>query len=662
MGLHSSLSRTLAVAGALGVVALFVGWSSDRLPEAHAYHSAAELGAFRGAGIDLPLGRNRYFAASGECHGCHGPDTVNDHSMIDANGVDVNVSDDWRSTMMANSARDPFWRAKVSHETTVNPAHKAALEDKCTSCHAPMGRFDMYYRHAGMFSIDSMLASPLALDGVSCLACHMLSPDSLALNFSGHLIFDTNYVAYGPYGGPDDPNPIFGPPMTSFVGYEPLYGAHVTDAGLCAGCHTLITATADLDGNPTGDQFVEQATYHEWVNSIYDTDANPEGGVSCQGCHVPRIDDAVVISANYLFLQGRSPFGMHHFAGANTFMLELLKNNSEVLGLTASAAQFDSTIARTDRMLKQNSILLEANMAARDADTAFINVKLTNLAGHRFPSGYPSRRAFIELEVLDEANNTLFRSGGWDPAYEVIGHDADWEPHHDVIRTPDQAQIYEMVMSDVNGDKTTVLERAKEPLKDNRLVPIGFSTSHPSYDTTLIAGVPASDTDFNHGPGGEEGSGTDITRYHVPMNGYTGQVTVRTKVWYQSAPPRWMEEMFAHSTPEIDLFRDMYEAADGSPVLVKEHSFIDFTTGVDDLRELGVRIFPNPVMNGLLRVEGITGRVSSIEVFGVNGKLVAAHRPQGASSWQLRLPEGRGTYLVVVHAAGRRFVERVVVL
>lgn len=655
MGIHSSFSRTLAIAGAIAVVAVFVGWNSGQLPEAHAYHSADELGAFRGAGIDLPLGRNRYFAASGECHGCHGPDTVNNYSMITAEGVDVNVSDDWRSTMMANSARDPFWRAKVSHETAVNPAHKLALEDKCTSCHAPMGRYDMYYRHAGLFSIDSMLASPVAMDGVSCLSCHMQSPDSLALNFSGHLIFDTNNVAYGPY---DD---VFGPPMTSFVGYEPLYGAHINDAGLCAGCHTLITATADLDGNPTGNHFVEQATYHEWVNSIYDTDANPEGGVSCQGCHVPRIDDAVVISANYLFLQGKSPFGMHHFAGANTFMLKLLKNNSEALGLTASTAQFDSTIARTDRLLKQNSILLETNMAARDADTAYINVKLTNIVGHRFPSGYPSRRAFIELEVLDEADNTLFRSGGWDPSYEVIGHDADWEPHHDVIRTPDQAQIYEMVMGDVNGDKTTVLERAKEPLKDNRLVPIGFSTSHASYDTTRIVGVPASDTDFNYGPGGE-GSGTDITRYHVPMNGYTGQVTVRTKVWYQAAPPRWMEEMFAYSTPEIDLFRDMFEAADGSPVLVKEHQFIDFTTGVDDLRELGVRIFPNPVVNGLLRIEGLSGRVNSIDVFGLNGKLVATHRPQGVPSWQLRLPEGRGTYVVVIHAAGRRLVERVVVL
>lgn len=652
-----SVSRVLIVTVLVGTVGLFVGWTEGRLPEAHAYHSAEELKELRGGGADglpLPQNSNNYFSASGTCYGCHGPDPVNNYAGVDEDGNDVNVMDAWRSTMMANSAHDPFWRAKVSHETTVNPGHKAELEDKCTSCHAPMGRYSSFYHDGGLYSIDSLEQSPLALDGVSCLPCHMQSADSIGLHFSGKLLFDTNNVAYGPYDN------VFGAPMENFVGYAPEYGAHINNAGLCAGCHTLLTETADLEGNLTGDHFVEQATYHEWVNSIYDTDANPEGGVTCQGCHVPRIDDAVVISANYLFLQGKSPFGLHHFAGANSFMLELLKNNIDELGLTASSVQFDSTIARTDRMLKQNSLLLETSVAARDADTAFIDVRLTNLAGHKFPSGYPSRRAFIELAVTNEAGDTLFRSGGWDPSYEVMGHDAEWEPHHDVVRQEGQAQIYEMVMGDVNGDKTTVLERAKDPLKDNRLAPIGFLTSHASYDTMLIAGVPASDTDFNHGPGGEEGTGTDITHYHVAMDGYTGLIRIRAKVWYQSSPPRWMEEMFEHNTEEIDRFRTMFEAADGTPVLVKEAEITDVSTGVDDLRELGLRIFPNPVRDGLLRVEGIAEAVTGIEVFDVRGARIAQYVPTGARNWQVRLPNGAATYLLVVHTRERRYVERVV--
>jgi hypothetical protein len=653
---NASVARTLTITAALALVGLFVAWREGRMPRASAHHTPEELAAFRGARniTDLPIAENGFFMASGNCYGCHGPDVVNNYSMVDANGVDVNVSDDWRSTMMANSAKDPFWRAKVSHEVSVNPAHQVGLEDKCTSCHAPMGKFDKLYTEGTPYSIAELIHDTVALDGVSCLACHMQKEEGIGLEFSGNLHFDTNNVVFGPYGN------VFGSPMTSFVGYEPLFGAHVTSAELCAGCHSLITETADLEGNLTGDRFVEQATYHEWVNSSYDTDANPEGGVSCQSCHAPRIDDAVVISSNYLFLQGRTPYGLHHFAGANTFMLGLLRDNIEALGITATPTQFDSTIARADRMLKQNTLLLDAQVMARDLDTVGIDVKLTNLAGHKFPSGYPARRAFVELMVQNAVGDTLFHSGGWNAEYEVNGHNASWEPHHDVIRSEDQAQIYELVMGDVNGDRTTVLERGKSALKDNRLPPLGFSTGHPSYDTTLIANVPSSDVDFNHYGNGMEGSGTDVVHYRVPMNGYAGQINVTTRVWYQSAPPRYMTEMFTFDTPEITTFRAMYEAAGPAPVLVKEATTNDMTVAVDNVRELGVRIFPNPVADGLLRVDGISDRVRSIEVYTIGGQLVGSIVPAGRRQWQVALPQRQATYVVVFGTAAGRLVERVV--
>lgn len=656
-------ARTAIVVGILGTVALFVAWTSDDLPRAHArYHSERDLEAFRG-GSPLPIDQNVYFMGSGACEGCHGldeiPPVLANH---DANGNDVNAVDMWRSTMMANSAKDPFWRAKVSHEVAVNPAHQAALEDKCTSCHAPMGRYDKHLSVGGPYSVLEMTMDPVALDGVSCLACHMQGPDSIGLLNSGGLKFDTNDVVYGPYNAEN----LFGAPMESFVGYAPHYGAHINDGGLCAGCHTLITETADLDGNLTGDEFVEQATYHEWLNSVFNPDLDPEaGGVTCQGCHMPRIEEPMVISALYDFLASeeylRSPYGKHEQVGGNTFMLNLLKNNRQELSLTANAVQFDSTIARTTRMLQDRTLLLENAVTQRTSDTAFIEVTLTNLAGHKFPSGYPARRAFVELVVEDADGDTLFRSGGWDGTYEVIGHDADWEPHHDVIRDQGQAQIYEMVMADVNGNKTTVLERAKEPLKDNRLAPLGFTSTHFTYDTVLVAGVPVTDTDFNRYEGGAEGSGSDKVHYHVPMNGYAGTITVRSRVWYQSAPPRWMEEMFAYNTPEIDLFRDMYAAADGTPVLVKEHEVIDVSTAIDDLSELGVRIFPNPISDGQLRIDGLDQRVLGIQVYDARGGLVHELRPGRNTRMTIPLV-GAGTYLVVVRTAEQRFVERVVVL
>lgn len=649
------LVRTISLAALIGTVLLFAAWYQGKVPQAHAFHTHEELEEFeRGAG--LPIGENTYFKTSFSCNGCHGHDPTGFAMVTQEGGVDVNVVDDWRSTMMANSAKDPFWRAKVSHEGLVNPAHKVGLEDKCTSCHAPAGRHNKHMLGLGPYSIAELDQDPNGIDGVSCVPCHIQSADSLGQRFSGELKFDTlDRPLYGPYGD------VFGAPMTSFVGYQPVFGAHINDAGLCAGCHTLITETADLEGNYTGQTFPEQATYHEWLNSKFNPEIAPEEAISCQGCHVPRIEDGVVISALYAFLTPRSPFGMHQFAGANTFMLELLKNNRFALGLFANEVQFDSTIDRTSRMLR-NGVLLNATMADRSVDTAYIDVRLDNLAGHKFPSGYPARRAWVEVTVTNASDDTLFRSGGWNDAYEVIGHDADWEPHYDVISAPDQAQIYEMVMADVNGDKTTVLERAATKLKDNRLVPERFSTLHPTYDTAAIANVPLTDVDFNHDALGVEGNGADIVHYRVPMNGYTGLVHVNAKVWYQSSPPKWMEEMFSYNSAEIDTFRTMYEAADNTPFLVQETTFNDLSVAVDDLRETGVRIAPNPVRDGQLVILGLTDRVLGIEVYDLRGNLVAQHAASNDRQWRVRLPEADATYLVSIRTRERTFVERVVSL
>ena len=123
-----------------------------------------------------------------------------------------------------------------------------------------------------------------------------------------------------------------------------------------------------------------------------------------------------------------------------------------------------------------------------------------------------------------------------------------------------------------------------------------------------------------------------------------------------------MDEMFMFDTPEIEAFRRMYEAAVPSPRPVKTVETMDLSVAIDDLRDLGVRIFPNPVVAGPLRVEGINDRVTGIEVYGLGGALVARHAPAGQRTWQVQLPPGAATYLVVVRTKERSFVQRVVVL
>jgi hypothetical protein len=645
--MHSLLKPSI-VLGISGI-AYLASIANYQWTDAQAYHGPNELNFFRGNNISLPLSDNGYFKASGNCDGCHGYDETIEANVNEL-GHDISPVTMWRGTMMANSAKDPFWRAKVSHEVTVNPQHQSALEDKCTSCHAPLGRYTNQEFNLGPYGMADLETDSMGLDGVSCLACHKQSGQQLGNLNSGNLNFAPQPVAFGPFEKP------FEPPMQDLVGILPVYSNHINNAGICAGCHTLLTESVDLNGDFTGETFVEQATYHEWLNSSYnDGQAN---ATTCQGCHMPTVDEEVIISANYSELFGRSPFAKHELVGGNSFMLKILKQNATSLGIAATDEVMDSTIARTERMLQQRTMNLDLSFATFDNDTGYFEVRLENLAGHKFPSGYPARRAFVEFLVLEDNGDTLFQSGVLQPDYEVLGQNATYEPHYDIITNSDQVQIYEMVMGDVNGNVTTVLERAYTTLKDNRLVPLGFTTSHAVYDTTALHGSVISDADFNFD--GFEGSGTDIVRYHVPLNGYNGTIKVTSKVYYQAAPPKWMQEMFAVSTPTIDAFEDMYNNADRSPVLVASDSIVNMSvvTGISEVEALDVAAYPNPTVDGIVRLSGSSVKeLNNIEVYTLRGKLVGSYSKYPAKG--IQLPSEAGVYLISIEKYATKKVLRV---
>jgi hypothetical protein len=474
----------------------------------------------------------------------------------------------------------------------------------------------------------------------------MLSPEASEPQFSGHLVYDTFKVAYGQYQFP------LVSPMLTETGYKPKFGDHTGKSEICAGCHTLITETLDFQGNATGDHFVEQATYHEWLNSVYN-DTLP-----CQGCHLPDLDKTQVRLVTGAMTEYRSPFYLHQLVGGNVTMLGLLRDNAQQLGVKAGPAQFNDVIAKTTDLLQNKTLDLDLQLLDRTADTAKFAVKLTNKAGHKFPSGYPSRRAFIQFVVTTEAGDTVFVSGKLDGEYEVVGQNPTYEPHYQVISEEGQVQVYELVMGDVNGDVTTVLVRAKYPIKDNRLPPLGFSTSYPAYDTVLIAGV-GSDPDFNN-EGGTEGSGSDVTYFHVPMQGEIGLLRVSARVYYQPTPPKWMDEMFDHNTPEIDAFRTMFDAADRAPVLVKSADLLlePLTSrAVERSRVSFVKVFPNPTSDGRLQVAA--SQLHDVHVYDLKGRELNTLRRK-SGSYEIALP-GRGMFLVQFRGRdGRVQVERVV--
>lgn len=570
----------------------------------------------------LPTGYNDLFAGSGECLLCH-------NEQVNQQGESVSIIADWRSSMMANAAKDPFWQAKVSHEGLVNPAHKEVLEDVCTRCHAPAGQHNAHHNGQVLYSMDEMREDPLALDGVQCTVCHQITEESLG-NFSGQVEIGADKTIWGPYEAP------FTNPMIINTGYTPEHGPHIREAKLCGGCHTLITNTADLNGNLTGEAFVEQSIYHEWLNSDHAVN-----GQVCQDCHVPRIDEEVVISALPPWLDPRTPFGMHHMAGANVFMTQLIKDFGSQVGVTATEEQLDSTINRSTRMLQQRTLNISLNEEGRSTDTLFVSMLLQNKAGHKFPSGYPARRAFVELIAVGETGETLLHTGRTDAAFNLIAENEDYENHYTMINNDDQVQIYEMVMGNVEGNVTTVLERAATALKDNRIPPAGFVSSHNSYDTVKIVGVAQSDPNFNRDTG-TEGSGSDRIFFHIPTNGSEAEIHITAKVYYQSVNDKWLTHMFSYGSEQIDAFKSLYENSDKTPVLVGETDLISLSVNLHDLNADKMKVFPNPAHEEVY-IHFDTDGTKHISVFTAEGKLLESHTVvAGRKSIQLNTSGWRG--------------------
>jgi len=79
-------------------------------------------------GKDLSL-----FTPSANCVACH-------NNLIAPSGEDVSIGSTWRSTLMANSSRDPYWQASVRRETIDHPTRAAEIQDECAACHMPMSR------------------------------------------------------------------------------------------------------------------------------------------------------------------------------------------------------------------------------------------------------------------------------------------------------------------------------------------------------------------------------------------------------------------------------------------------------------------------------------------------------------------------------------------
>lgn len=505
----------------------------------------------------LPKHRQGAFSTSGNCAFCH----TTDFGANTLKGKDVSQVTLWRSTMMANASKDPFWRAKVDAElsTVKNKDVKKVAADLCLKCHAPMGFTQAVLDGKGSeYTIDKINTDPLALDGVSCTLCHQIQPDNFGKpgSYTGNYIIGKERLIFGPY------KDVFTGPMSNHEDFIPQYGVHITKSELCATCHTVITPHLTQEDDIKG-VFYEQTPYLEWKNSLY-----PETDIQCQSCHMPATEEPIDIASRPPWdTTKRSPFFFHQFVGGNTALQKIFSKNVNTLNLSSSGVFFEEKLKETETNLTDNSLSLSAtaNMVGSELE---VKVKIENQTGHKLPTGIPFRRMWVHLTVKDKTGKTVFESGGYDTEGKIKGTEENYENHYTEITNSNQVQIYEAVMVDSKGKSTFSLLKADKYIKDNRIPPTGFTTKHPSYDTTAIFGSAKDDTDFNKDAKGNEGSGSDIITYRI-KNVTGGEFTVEAEVLYQSINPSMIDYFTKFESQNISMFITAYKNSDVKPVVMK---------------------------------------------------------------------------------------------
>jgi hypothetical protein len=488
------------------------------------------------------------FQAGAECMACH-------NGLTSPSGEDVSIGVSWRASMMAHSSRDPYWQGAVRREALDHPQHAAAIEDECSICHMPMttyparaaGGLGKVFAHLPIGRRDG---DPLAADGVSCTVCHQITDERLGApeSFTGGYVLNV--------ARPAGPQPMFGPfqvdegrthVMRSATGLTPTESTHVRRSELCATCHTLFTTALGAGGRAVG-RLPEQVPFLEWQHSAYKDER------SCQDCHMPAVTEATPIAS--VLGEPRVGLSRHTFLGGNAFMLRMLNRYRDALGVTAPPHELEAAAMATERQLRADTATVRIGEARRAGSSATFTVVVENLTGHKLPTGYPSRRAWLHVTVRDASGQVRFESGRVAPTGAIVGNANDedparYEPHHEEIRSADQVQIYESVMVDARGTPTTGLLQGVRYVKDNRLLPRGFDKSTASADVA-VHGEANRDADFL--------AAGDRVRYAIEVPNAPGPLRLEAELRFQTISFRWARNLGTYPAAETQRFASYYDS------------------------------------------------------------------------------------------------------
>jgi len=246
-------------------------------------------------------------------------------------------------------------------------------------------------------------------------------------------------------------------------------------------------------GVPTKRPMPIERTYTEWNRSLFADviyrDGLGEGASGtpalareqhCQDCHMRVSEDPTAKACN------QNPNGsragnlpVHEFVGANAWVPQIIKAEYGGPDGFDREADFDRTVASARAMLAstatvQSTITAYTAPTAGTAGSISVRVKVTNLSGHKLPTGYAEgRRMWLNVKASSATNAVVAESAAYDTATAELTMDA-------------QAKVYETLQGiwtpgspgecviEVAGKKQFHFVLNNCIRKDNRIPPLGF--------------------------------------------------------------------------------------------------------------------------------------------------------------------------------------------
>jgi hypothetical protein len=361
--------------------------------------------------------------------------------------------------------RDPVFRAALA----VANQDIEGVGEFCIRCHAPAGWFEGRSTAAD----GSGLTEADVAQGVGCDVCHRLvdprgqgvapfaeeRPPGLG---NGMMVLGKRRVARGPYAD-----------AVASRFHESEKSAFHASGDLCGTCHNVSHPlhAEDVRVQPPHAFGAIERTYSEWFLSAFREEK------TCQACHYDPVPGGGR-AARTPRAPRRDHFVAHGPVGGSTWVqkavMHLWKKGDGLDG-----PSFEHAIGKAKRLLKTAASL---ELSFPSAGTA--NLRVTNLTGHKLPTGYPEgRRMWVNVRFLDGKGGVLREIGRYGEKKDTLFGESVSVPT--LLDAPDTT-VYECkpAMSEGQAKKhgkpsgpSFHFVLNDTVAKDNRIPPRGFANA-----------------------------------------------------------------------------------------------------------------------------------------------------------------------------------------